>query len=140
MRWIKQAMIKTECNALPIFGTKAAAGFPSPADDFLEDKLSLDDILVKNPAATYIVRITGNSMINEGIHDNDLIIVDRSLTPQDGKIVVVAIDGEITVKKLRLKNGSMQLLPGNPDFPPIEVRPENSIVIWGVVKTIIHEI
>lgn len=125
---------------LPVFGSKAPAGFPSPADDYLEDKLSLDEILIKHPAATYLVRVSGNSMLNEGIHDNDLLIVDRSLKPADGKVVVVAIDGEITVKKLKMINGRMVLVAANPKFKPIEVKEGNEVMIWGVVKTVIHDL
>lgn len=138
---IQEIFILQESHCkLPIFGTKAPAGFPSPADDYIEDKLSLDEILIKHPAATYLVRVSGNSMLNEGIHDNDLLVVDRSLKPQDGKIVVVAIDGEITVKKLQVVNGKMILMSANPRYKPIEVKEGNEVMIWGVVKTVIHNV
>lgn len=133
-------MLEKSFLQLPIFGTKAPAGFPSPADDYIEDKLSLDEIIIKHPAATYLVRVSGNSMLNEGIHDNDILVVDRSLSPAEGKIVVVAIDGEITVKKLKFVGGKMLLVAANPCYRPIEVKEDNNVMIWGVVKTIIHDV
>ncbi|MFW6276789.1 MAG: LexA family protein, partial [Bacteroidota bacterium] len=105
---------------LPLFLESVSAGFPSPADDYMEGRLDLNDFLVKNPAATFFVRVTGDSMINAGIHSGDILVVDRALDPKDGNIVIAVINGELTVKRLsRLKN-KLFLLPENREYRPIE--------------------
>lgn len=124
---------------LPLYGSKVAAGFPSPAEDYIAETLNLNDHLVKHPSATFLVRATGNSMINAGIHENDILVVDRSVTAQPGKIVIAAIDGQLTVKTLHKQpNGKYILMPENPDYPPIEVKEGSEVFIWGVVTYIIH--
>jgi DNA polymerase V len=126
---------------LPIYSSKVPAGFPSPADDFIEGALDLNQHLIKHPAATFIVRASGKSMINAGIHDNDILIVDRSVKPVPGKIVIAAIDGQLTVKRLhKTKEGTLLLMPENPDFHPIELKEGNDMVIWGVVTNVIHAV
>ena len=137
---IKPVMKFINNNALrlPIFSTKVAAGFPSPADDHIEDHLDLNEHLIKHPAATFLMRVTGNSMINAGINENDILIVDRSLPHAHGKIVVAAIDGQLTVKRLHVSNGKLALLAENPDFPPLVLDESNEIYIWGVVSSVIH--
>lgn len=126
---------------LPIYSSKVPAGFPSPADDFIEGALDLNQHLIKHPAATFIVRASGKSMINAGIHDNDILIVDRSVKPVPGKIVIAAIDGQLTVKRLhKTKEGTLWLMPENPDFHPIEIKEGNDMVIWGVVTNVIHAV
>lgn len=123
---------------LPYMQARISAGFPSPAADCLEDMLDLNAYLVARPAATFIVRITGDSMTGAGIHDGDLAIVDRSLSPLDDDIVVAALDGEMTLKRLRRGRDAVFLVPANPKYPPIRVDPENDLVIWGVVTSVIH--
>ena len=126
--------------ALPIFLGRLPAGFPSPADDHLEGKLDLNRHLVKYPAATFFVRVTGDSMIGAGIHSGDLLVVDRSLEPADKNVVVAVLDGELTVKRLSKQNGTLRLLPENPKYLPIEVTPNQSLEIWGVVTNVIHAV
>lgn len=125
---------------LPLYSSKVSAGFPSPAEDYISDRLDLNEYLIKHPAATFLVRATGNSMINAGIHDNDILIVDRSITPITGKIVIVAIDGQLTVKRLHKKNNKHILLAENPDYPPIEIREDQDTHIWGVVTQVLHSV
>jgi DNA polymerase V len=139
---IIQALEKKQFpQLLPLYLSKVSAGFPSPAEDDLADKLDLNDYLIKHPAATFLVRANGLSMINAGIHENDILIVDRSLTPSDGKIVIAAIDGQLTVKRLKKNNdGSISLLAENPDYQPIHLHEENDVVIWGVVTNVIHNV
>ncbi|CAI3952098.1 SOS-response transcriptional repressor LexA (RecA-mediated autopeptidase) (LexA) (PDB:1AY9) [Commensalibacter communis] len=113
------------------------AGFPSPAGDYIENKLDLTDHLISHPAATYYIRVSGDSMMDYGIFDHDLLIVDRSLEPHQGDIVIVALDGELTCKLLAFKNNTPYLKSGNPDYPPIEMK-DKEIYIWGVVIHNIH--
>ena len=124
--------------ALPIFLGRLPAGFPSPADDYLEGKLDLNRHLIKHPAATFFVRVTGDSMIGAGIHSGDLLVVDRSLEPADKNVVVAVLDGELTVKRLSKQNGILRLLPENRNYQPIEITPQQTIEIWGVVTSVIH--
>ena len=126
--------------ALPIFLGRLPAGFPSPADDYLEGKLDLNRHLIKHPAATFFVRVTGDSMIGAGIHSGDLLVVDRSLEPADKHVVVAVLDGELTVKRLFKQNGIVRLLPENLNYQPIEIAPQQTIEIWGVVTSVIHSL
>ena len=126
--------------ALPIFLGRLPAGFPSPADDYLEGKLDLNRHLIKHPAATFFVRVTGDSMIGAGIHSGDLLVVDRSLEPADKHVVVAVLDGELTVKRLFKQNGVLRLLPENLNYQPIEIAPQQTIEIWGVVTSVIHSL
>jgi DNA polymerase V len=124
--------------ALPVYLERVPAGFPSPAGDYMEGKLDLNQHLVKHPAATFFVRVTGDSMIGKGIHSGDLLIVDKSLDPKDGSIVIAALDGELTVKQLEKRNGKFRLLPANKNYEPLEVSERQSFEIWGVVTNVIH--
>jgi len=124
---------------LPLFSSKVQAGFPSPADDYVERHLDLNVEFVKHPASTFFLRATGDSMKEAGIFSGDLLVVDRSLEPVDGKIVIAAIHGELTVKRLCRKSDKIRLLPANPLFKPIEISKEEDLVIWGVVTLVIHE-
>ena len=126
--------------ALPIILGRLPAGFPSPADDYLEGKLDLNRHLIKHPAATFFVRVTGDSMIGAGIHSGDLLVVDRSLEPADKNVVVAVLDGELTVKRLFKQNGVLRLLPENLNYQPIEITPQQTIEIWGVVTSVIHSL
>ena len=130
--------IETKGHRLPLYSAKVAAGFPSPADDHIEQQLDLNAHLVKNPASTFFVRASGESMQDVGIFTDDILIVDRSLEPVDGKIVVVAIDGELTVKRLKKKNQSLYFMPENKAFKPIVVKALQDVHIWGVVTYVIH--
>lgn len=125
---------------LPIFLGRLPAGFPSPADDYLEGKLDITKHLVKHPAATFYVRVSGDSMIGAGIHSGDLLVVDRSLEAKSGNVIVAALDGELTVKRLYQKNGLLRLLPENPEYQPIEIQLQQSFEIWGVVTSVIHSL
>lgn len=128
------------CN-IPLYLAKVPAGFPSPAEDYIANNLDLNEYLIKHPAATFLVRATGNSMLNAGIHENDILIVDRSITPTSGKIVIAAIDGQLTVKRLhKQRNGKYILKPDNPAHPLIELQDGNEVHIWGVVTNIIHAV
>lgn len=123
---------------LPVFLGRLPAGFPSPADDYIEGKLDLNRHLIKHPAATFFVRVTGHSMTGAGIHSGDLLIVDRSIEPTDGHVVVAVLDGELTVKRLQRGQGVTRLLAENPIYRPIEITEQQTIEIWGVVTNVIH--
>jgi len=120
--------------------TGISAGFPSPADDFKEERLSLDDELIKNKEATFFARVSGQSMIGAGLNDNDLLIIDRSLEPTHNKIAVCFLDGEFTVKRLKVTKKGVWLLPENLDYKPIEISEENNFVIWGIVTNVIKKV
>lgn len=117
--------------SLPLFSHSVRAGFPSPADDYLEQALDLNEHVIQHPAATYYVRAQGESMMRVGIHDGDLLVVDRALEPVHGDIVIAALDGELTCKILDLKK--RRLLSGNDVFPPIELGEDAELVIEGVI-------
>lgn len=127
-------------KSYPLYSSTVPAGFPSPADDYVECRLDLNTHLIKNTAATFFVKASGDSMKNAGIHSGDMLIVDRSLEATHGKIVIAAIDGELTVKRLSRKQGKVKLLPENPDYPPIDITDEQNLVIWGVVTNVIHRV
>lgn len=118
---------------LPLYSARIAAGFPSPADDDLEGTLDLNAHLVTHPAATFFVRVRGDSMIGAGIHHGDLLVVDRALEAKSGAIVVAVVDGELTVKRLRIADERVWLVAENPAYPPLEVRDGQALHIWGVV-------
>ncbi len=122
----------------PLFES-VSAGFPSPATDFIENKLDLNEHLVKHPAATFIVKANGASMIEAGISSGDLLIVDRSISPRNNNIVIASILGDLTVKKLQKKNQSFFLMSANKLYPSIEVKEEMECFIWGVVTYVIHK-
>jgi len=136
---IVRLVIKSK-QLLSLYSSTVAAGFPSPADDHIESKLDLNDYLVKHPSATFFVRVTGNSMINAGIHNNDILIVDRSIEARHGKIIIATIDGQMTVKRLYHRSGKTILMPENKDFKPIEIIDFTDAMIWGVVTNVIHSV
>jgi DNA polymerase V len=125
---------------LPLFTGKVAAGFPSPADDYVEKNLDLNELLVQKPAATFFVRAQGESMLGAGIHPNDILVVDRSLEAIPGKVVICAINGELTVKRLERFNEQWQLKAENPAYADIVIHDELELVIWGVVTNVIHSL
>lgn len=125
---------------LPLFLSKIRAGFPSPADDFLDKKLDLNEFLIKHPAATFFVKVKGESMIKAGINSGDILIVDRSLEPKDKKIVVAVLNGEFTVKRARKQKDKLYLVSENDDYAPIEIKDGADFEIWGVVVHVIHSV
>jgi DNA polymerase V len=128
---------RTELS-LPLFAARVQAGFPSPADDHLERSIDLNEELIQHPAATFFVRVKGESMHDAGIQSGDILVVDRSLAPTDRKIVVAMIDGEFTVKRFRNQEGRIFLEAANDQFPKIEVSGDQELVVWGVVSFVIH--
>ena len=122
------------------FESGISAGFPSPADDFKQERLSLDNELIKNKEATFFARVSGQSMIDAGLSDNDLLIIDRSLNPEHNRIAVCYLDGEFTVKRLIVKNGEVWLKPENKNYEAIKITKENDFVIWGIVTNVIKKV
>ena len=117
-----------------------SAGFPSPANDFKEIRISLDKELVKNKEATFYARVSGDSMVGAGLDDGDLLVIDRSLNPENGKIAVCLVDGEFTVKRIKKENNKLYLIPENKKYTPIELKEENELIIWGVVEYVIKKV
>lgn len=140
MKELKFFKLVTNNNVeIPLAGFSVPAGFPSPADDYLEPKLDLNEYLIAHPAATFLVRVQGDSMIDAGINNGDILIVDRALDPKDGDIAVCVIDGEFTVKRLRIINDAIFLEPENGRFKPIRISKLQDFRVWGVVTYIIHK-
>jgi len=123
---------------LPLFSSRVPAGFPSPGDDYIDQTLDLNE-LVKHPSDTFLVKVEGDSMINAGIHDGDILVVDRALEADNNKVVVANLDGELTVKRLSIKDTTVLLMPDNPKYEPIEIRPLSDFRIMGVVTFVIHK-
>lgn len=130
---------ESEFIELPLYAHKVVAGFPSPAEDYIEETLDLNEKLIRNKEATFLLSVQGDSMKDVGILDGDILVVDRSIQPQDGKIVIAALDGELTVKRLSMKSTGTWLVPENENYPPILVRESSDIVIWGVVTATISQ-
>ena len=125
---------------LNLFSSQIPAGFPSPAEDFLEKRLDLNEYLVKNKSATFLIKVHGDSMINAGIFDGDMLVIDRSAQPTSGKIVLGVLNGEFTVKKIEKRKNSLFLMPENESYSPIEITTEMEFQIWGVVTFAIHKL
>jgi DNA polymerase V len=125
---------------IPLFSSSVAAGFASPADDHLEAELDLNDYLIAHPSETFFVRAKGDSMQQAGIFDKDLLIVDRSLTPKHNDIVIAAVAGQLTVKRLIVKLGKPWLYPANPNYKPIPIKEGSELYVWGVVVHAIHKV
>jgi len=123
---------------LPFFLTSVPAGFPSPADDYLDKTLDLNELLIAHPAATFFVRVDGDSMQGAGIASGDVLVVDRSLEAVNGKIVLAVLNGEFTVKRIRLEEGRTILMAENSHYPSIEINEATDFQVWGVVTYIIH--
>lgn len=124
---------------LPIFTSRVQAGFPSPADDHLEDTLDLNKHLIQHQEATFFVRAQGDSMLGAGIHQGDILIVDKALVAKSGRIVIAVIDGEFTVKRLHKYKGVITLKAENPEFKDILIKEGSELIIWGVVTSVIHQ-
>ena len=127
-------------HGTPLSLDRISAGFPSPADDYIETALDLNTYLIRNPAATFMVRVSGDSMTGAGISDGDVLVVDRSEQPAHGKIVVAVLDGELTVKRLVMKGGRTQLAPENPRYQPITVAEGQDLHVWGVVSGVVRKL
>lgn len=125
---------------LPFISSGIKAGFPSPAADFDESKISLDRVLVKNRESTFYAKANGNSMTGAGINDGDILVIDRSLEPQNNKIAVCYIDGEFTIKRIKISKSEVLLVPENKDFETIKVTEENELIIWGIVTYVIKNV
>ena len=125
---------------LPYFPGGIKAGFPSPAADFEDDKISLDKVLVKNREATFYAKASGNSMTGAGIDNGDIMVIDRSLEPSDNKISVCCIDGEFTVKRIKIEKDGLYLVPENKDFVPIKITEDNQFIVWGIVTYVIKAV
>ncbi len=123
---------------IPLLSDSISAGFPSPADDHTEENIDLNEYLISNPCSTFFLRVKGDSMINSGIKDNDLIIVDKSLTAKPGNIIIAMIDGEFTIKRLCIKNNELCLKAENYNYPDFSFKNHIDIQIWGVVIYSIH--
>lgn len=125
---------------LPLYLSRIKAGFPSPADDYLDRKLDLNEFLIKHPASTFFVKVKGDSMVGAGINSGDILIVDRSLEPKDKRIVVAVVNGEFTVKRISIKGNRLSLLAENDKYPPIEIKDNMEFEVWGVVLHVIHSV
>lgn len=122
---------------LALFNSKVPAGFPSPADDYIQQSLSLDDLLIQHPSATYLVKAQGHSMVGAGIYDGDILIIDRALNPMTGDVVVASINGEFTCKYLNIEQ--KELRPANPRYPVIPLNDDMDLLIEGVVISSIRK-
>ena len=131
---------ETTSVSCPFYTYAVEAGFPSPAEDYVEGSLDLNKHLIKHPAATFFVKVSGDSMIDAGIYPDDILIVDRSLEAVDKKIVIAVIDGELTVKRLRYRDSSLFLEPENHGYRPIKITEEMAFEVWGVVTNVIHRV
>ena len=123
----------------PMFSEGISAGFPSPAQDFSEHSIDLNLALLKNPASTFFSKVSGDSMKDIGIHDGDLLIIDKSLEPVDGKIAVCFIDGDFTLKRIKIDKDFCWLVPANENYKPIKVTEDNDFIVWGIVTFVIKE-
>ena len=132
--------VSEPCHGTPLYLDRISAGFPSPADDYIETALDLNTYLIRNPPATFMVKVSGDSMTGAGINDGDVLVVDRSEQPTHGRIVVAVLDGELTVKRLVMKGGQTLLAPENPRYQPIVVAAEQDLHIWGVVTGVVRKL
>ena len=142
MEEIKISEVKPDeqTSGLQFFESRVQAGFPSPAQGEYADSIDLNRALITNPAATFCARVIGNSMVEAGINEGDLLIIDRSLTPHDGSIAVCFIDGDFTVKRLSVRDEGVFLTPANADFPELRVEEDSNFQVWGVVSHIIKRV
>lgn len=133
-------VIEKQTSGLQFFEGRVQAGFPSPAQGEYADTIDLNRALITNPAATFCARVIGNSMVDAGINEGDLLIIDRSLTPHDGNIAVCFVDGDFTVKCLSVRDDGIYLIPANAQFPELRVSEESNFQVWGVVSHIIKKL
>lgn len=125
---------------IPLFSSKVSAGYPSEATDHVDDMLNMNSLIIKNPKTTFCVKVSGLSMINAGIYEGDTLVVDSSIEPSQGRIIIAAIDGMLTVKRLGYMEGSPYLLPENPEFEPIPICNNSEVHIWGVVTNVLRSV
>ena len=139
MNVIEVCRLKTEARVkLPLILARTQAGFPSPADDYIEERIDLNKKLILHPEATYLVRVMGDSMIGDRIHDGDYLIVDRAIEPNHNDIILAVLNSEFTVKRLVKTTNRWYLVAGNPKYPPFEITPEMDFEVWGKVTYIFH--
>lgn len=139
----KLTFFKPDLNSettIPLVSHRVSAGFPSPALDFMETSIDLNKVLVENKIATFYVQVEGNSMIDAGIQNKDILVVDRSIEPRNNKIAICLVDGEFTVKRIKLDADCLWLMPENPNYKPIKVTEENQLIIWGIVTYVIKKL
>lgn len=134
-----QDYIDNNAYELPLYLCAVSAGYPSPGDDHVSDTVDLNQYLVKHPTATFLVKVSGDSMINAGINQNDILVVDKDIEARDGRIVVAAINGELTVKRLSKTSEGVFLIPENSNYNPIKIEEGNENIVWGVVTNVIHK-
>lgn len=125
---------------IPLMESTVHAGFPSPADDFLEGSLDLNTLVIKHPEATFFARVEGDSMQDEGIAEGDILVVDKAAEPFDGCLAVAYVEGEFTLKRVRMEPDRILLVPANPKYPVIEIATGQDFSVWGVVKWIIKQV
>ncbi|MDX1910752.1 MAG: translesion error-prone DNA polymerase V autoproteolytic subunit [Saprospiraceae bacterium] len=137
-RWFFALAETDEILIIHIDGA-VCAGFPSPADDYFESQIDLKKELIKNPDATFVMRVQGNSMMGDGISDGDMLIIDRSEKPRNGVVAVCYLNNEFTVKRLEVRSMRIRLLASNPAFPPVEIQEGDELTIWGIVTYVIKK-
>lgn len=125
---------------IPLAESGVHAGFPSPADDFLEGSLDLNNLVIKHPEATFFARVEGDSMKDEGIVEGDLLVVDKAVQPYDGCLAVAYVDGEFTLKRVRMEPDRILLIPANPKYKTIEISSDSEFAVWGVVKWVLKSV
>lgn len=125
---------------VPLYLSAVKAGWPSPAEDYIDEQINLHELVVRNPPATFFLRASGDSMLGVGIHDGDLLVVDRSAEALHNRVVIAALDGELLVKKLVQRGRKAFLAPANPDYPEIEITNREYVYIWGVVTYVLHRL
>ncbi len=131
---------KSLLQTYPLFLESVSAGFPSPADDYMQAQLDLNEFIIKHPAATFFVRVKGDSMNEAGIFSGDVLVVDKALNAKSDNIVIAVIDGDLLVKRLQMKQNQVYLVAENPTYKPIKITPEMNFEVWGVVTTVIHKL
>ncbi|MCZ4283098.1 translesion error-prone DNA polymerase V autoproteolytic subunit [Kiloniella laminariae] len=136
---IRQAFIGSYCPLL-LLASNVPAGFPSPAEDYIEGQIDLNEQLIRNPHSTFLMRVSGDSMIGAGIMTGSTLVVDRSIDPRHGNVVIAVIDGQLTVKRLYKQSGIIQLKPENPEYQVITISGEQDLQIWGVVTNVISSL
>ena len=140
LRLVGKAAPQSDREGLPLYLSPVQAGFPSPADDYSDEKIDLHRLVVKNDVATFFLRAAGESMVGAGIFDGDLLVVDRSVEATHNRIVIAALDGELTVKRLVRQKDKVYLAPENPDYPKFDITNREHVFIWGVVTYVVHKV
>lgn len=133
------AIEEASFDEITLYGDSVPAGFPSPADDYLDMDLNLHDYLVQHPSATFCVRAIGDSMVDAGIQSSDVMVIDRALTPKNNDIILAVVNGEFTVKRIKKSEDELYLMPANENYKPMKITEEMNFQVWGVVNFIIHK-